>query len=53
MVDYITVILHFSIITSSRTKKKKAVHNELLMYQTYPANPLYNLMNSIYLDKMV
>jgi len=48
MVDYITSICTFPIITSSRTKKeKKAVHNELLMHQTYPSNPLYNLMNSI------
>ena len=48
MVDYITSICTFPIITSARTKKeKKAVHNELLMHQTYPANPLYNLMNSI------
>jgi len=48
MVDYIASICTFPIITSSRTKKeKKAVHNELLMHQTYPANPLYNLMNSV------
>ena len=39
--------MYFPIITSSRTKKEKAVHNELLMHQTYPANPLYNLMNSM------
>ena len=48
MVDYITSICTFPIITASRTRKeKKAVHNELLMHQTYPANPLYNLMNSM------
>jgi predicted Zn-dependent peptidase len=48
MVDYVTSICTFPIITSARTKKeKKAVHNELLMHQTYPSNPLYNLMNSI------
>ena len=39
--------MHLSIISVRTKKEKKAVHNELHMHQTYPANPLYNLMNSM------
>ena len=47
MVDYITSIYTSYYFSIEPKKEKKAVHNELLMHQTYPANPLYNLMNSM------
>ena len=56
LMKWLTILISictFPIISSRTRKEKKAVHNELLMHQTYPANPLYNFLNSMLFTRWI